>query len=175
MTGRSQHPVDQFRGQFDRLFDRFFGGWPMPFEQEMGEMRMWDFNVKEDDKEITVRAEVPGFDENELDVQLHNDVLTIKAEKEQKGDGSEEYRSFYRSLTLPGGIDAEKVQASYRNGVLELHIPRAEGTRPRRITIQGQEAGKAQEGMKEQRAAEGRKAEPQSNGGKKSAGQTAKT
>jgi HSP20 family protein len=127
----------------DNLFDRFFGGWLTPSSEDLGPMRMWDFGVTENDKEIVVRAEMPGFDEKDLDVQLHDDVLTIKAEKEQKGDGQEEYRSFYRTVTLPQGIDAEKVQASYRNGVLELHIPRPEGSQAKRIPVQGPQGGTA--------------------------------
>jgi hypothetical protein len=98
---------------------------------------VWDFDVKENDGEITVRAEVPGFEENELDVQINQETLVIRAEKEQRGDGREEYRSFYRAITLPPGIDTNAVQATYRNGVLELHIPRTAGSQSRRVQIQG--------------------------------------
>ena len=112
-----------------------------------------DLNVTENEQEIVVRAELPGFEQNEIDVRLSDNMLTIKAEKEKKGDGLEEYRTFYRTITLPSGIDGEKVQATYRNGVLELHIPRAEAARPRRIQIQGQqgEAGQ-QKGQQAQQA-----------------------
>jgi len=132
---RREHPLQQLRRSFDTFFGPLWGG----FEQEFEPMRVWDFDVREKDNEIAVRAEMPGFDENEMDVQINDNVLTIRAEKEQKGDGREEYRSFYRSIALPTGIDTEKVQASYRNGVLEMHIPRAEGAAPRRIKIQGQQ------------------------------------
>ncbi len=136
--GNQMHPLDRLRSDFDTLFDRFFGRMPMPFDQELSEMRVWDFNVTENDNDITVRAEMPGFEEKEIDVQLHNDVLTIKAEKEQKQDGGESFRSFFRSVTLPAGVDAEKAHATYRNGVLELHIPRSEEVKPKRIQVQGQ-------------------------------------
>jgi HSP20 family protein len=127
--GQQYHPLDLFRREMDSLFNRFFGGgWLTPFEEDFRQVRGWGFDVEENDKEIVVRADVPGFEENELDVRLENDVLTIKAEKEQKGDKQREYRSFFRQVTLPPGIDAEKVRASYRNGVLELHIPRPEGS-----------------------------------------------
>ena len=141
MTMPRQHPLDQFHQAFDTLFDRFFGSFPTLGGQESGSMRLWDFGVTENDKEITVRAEMPGFEENEIDVQLNNDRLTIRAEKEQKGDGREEYRSFFRTVTLPAGVDAEKAQATYRNGVLELHFPRPEGAQAKRIQIQGQRNG----------------------------------
>jgi HSP20 family protein len=132
--------VDLFRREMDSLFDRFFDGWPAPFEEDFGSRRLWDFDVREDDKEVVVRAEVPGFEENELNVEMDDNVLSIRAEKQQEGDGGRSYRSFYRSVALPPGIDAEKAQASYRNGVLELHFPRPEGRKGKRIPVQGQRA-----------------------------------
>jgi len=138
---RAQHPLDLFRSRMDDLFERYFGGSLIPFDEDLDQMRVWDFNVQEDDKEIVVRAEIPGFDEKDLDVQLSNDMLTIKAEKEQKDEGREEYRSFYRTVALPQDINPDQVQASYRNGVLEMHIPRAEGRQARRIEVKGQPAG----------------------------------
>ena len=140
-TRRQRHPMELFRRRFDDLFDQMWGGMLAPFGQDFGETRVWDFGVTQNDKEVTVRAELPGFDENEINVQLENDMLTIRAEKEQKGEGQEEYRRFYRSVSLPPGLDADKAQASYRNGVLELHFPRPEGARGKRIPIQGHEAG----------------------------------
>jgi HSP20 family protein len=139
LTTHQQHPMDLFRRQFDALFDNFFRGWPAPFfgGEDGGSMRVWDFDVQEGDKDITIRAEMPGFNDHEIDVRLDNDVLTIQAEKQEQEDGRREFRSFRRSITLPGGIDAEKVQATYRNGVLELHIPRTEGRQARRIQVQG--------------------------------------
>jgi HSP20 family protein len=135
---RPWHSLDLFRTQMDDLFDRFFSGALAPFDEGRDQMRVWDFGVTENDKEIIVRAEMPGFEEKDLDVRLDDNVLTIKAEKEQKGEGQEEFRSFQRSITLPQGIDAEKVQATYRNGVLELHIPRPRGSQAKRIPIQAQ-------------------------------------
>jgi HSP20 family protein len=132
---RPEHPMDLFRSPFDRLWNHWLAPWGgQGFEQ----MRVWDLDVSENDKEIVVRAEVPGFDEKELDVRLNNDVLTIRAEREEKAEGREQYRSFSRTVTLPPGVDADKAQATYRNGVLELHFPRPEGARARRIPIQGQ-------------------------------------
>lgn len=148
MTRQGEHPIQRLHQDLDMLFNRLWGGWMSPLDQDFAGTRLWDFDVTENDNEITVRAEIPGFEENELDVQLANDVLTIKAEKEQRGEGREEYRSFYRSVTLPGGIDAEKVQASYRNGVLEMHIPRAAGAQPKRIKLAGsQKAGNGRESI----------------------------
>jgi len=137
---RRENPLQQLQRDFDSLFGRLWGGWMAPLAQELEPVRLWDFDVSENDKEITIRAEIPGFDPNELDVQINNNVLVIKAEKEQKSDKQEEYRSFYRTVVLPAGINADKVQASYQNGVLELHIPRAEEAIPKRIQIAAQQS-----------------------------------
>ena len=154
LSTEGMHSRDEFRREFESLFNRFFGGALTPLDEDRGQMRVWDFNINETDKEIVVRAEMPGFEEKDLDVQLQGNVLSIKAEKEQKGNGQEEYRSYSRAVTLPEGIDAEKVQATYRNGVLELHIPRPEGSQGRQIQIQGQPARRteAQRGAAEEPA-----------------------
>jgi len=159
LAPRREHPLQQLQRDFDRLFGRLWGGW---LDQDIEPMRVWDFDVKEKDNEILVRAEVPGFDENELDVQVNNNVLTIRAEKEQKGEEREEYRSFYRSITLPTGIEADKAQATYRNGVLEVHIPRAENAQPKRIKVQGNQGAI---GQKEQTSSGQRTSQP-GNGAK---------
>jgi HSP20 family protein len=161
---RAQHPLQQLRQDFDAVFGPLLGGW---FDRDLETMRVWDFDVKEDDKEITVRAEMPGFEENEVDVQINDNVLTIRAQKEQKGDGREEYRSFFRSVVLPTGIDADKAQATYRNGVLELHIPRAEGAGPKRIKLQGQQGASGQKAQ----ASSGKSAGP-GNGSKSNPAET---
>jgi HSP20 family protein len=141
----SEHPLERLHRDFETLFNRMWSGWMMPFDQDFASMPIFDLNVTENDQQISVRAELPGFEQNEIDVRLTDNVLTIKAEKEKKVDGREEHRTFYRTITLPTGIDADKVQATYRNGVLELNIPRAETARPRRIEIQGHQRGAGQQ------------------------------
>ncbi len=143
-VARREHPLERLQRDFDTLFGRLWGGFMTPFQQEAETLRVWDFDIQENDKEIVVRAELPGFEEKEIDVQLNKDVLTIKAEKVQKGEQEREYRSFYRSVTLPSGINPEKAQATYRNGVLELHVPRDEEARPKRIQVQGDQGATGQ-------------------------------
>jgi HSP20 family protein len=148
LAARGAQPLQRLHHGLNTVFDRMLSGWLAPFDRDLGSMRLWDFDVTEDDKEIVIRAEIPGFEENELDIQLNNDMLTIKAEKTERENGKEEYRNFFRSVTLPGGIDAEKVQATYRNGVLEMHIPRAEGAQPKRIKVEGsQKSGNGSQGQ----------------------------
>jgi len=130
--------MDLIRQPFGTLFDRMFSDWLSPFNADLGRMPGWDFNVDENDNEIVIRADAPGFDENDLNIHLENNALVIRAEKQQQGDGGQEYRSLYETVMLPNGVDPQKVQATYRNGVLEIHVPRPEESRRRRIQIQGQ-------------------------------------
>src|ERR1700736_3554829 len=92
MAPRRENPLERLQRDFDVLFNRLTGGWLVPVDEDVGSMRLWDFDVTEKDNEIVVRAELPGFEENEIDVRLDNGVLNIRAEKEQRGDGKEEYR-----------------------------------------------------------------------------------
>ncbi len=135
LTHRGAHPLDVWRQSFDTLFDRFFGGMLAPFEEDFESTRFWDLDVDERDNEVRVRADLPGFDENEIDVQVNDNFLTIRAEKRETGDGEQSYRSYRRTVMLPSGINAEQAQANYRNGVLELHLPKREEARGRRIPI----------------------------------------
>ncbi len=84
-----------------------------------------------------MRAELPGFETEDLDVRVSDDMLTINAERSQAGNGAQSYRRFARTISLPPGIDTASAQASYRSGVLEVHLPRAEGAKPKRIPVQG--------------------------------------
>jgi HSP20 family protein len=121
----------------------------MAGEEDFGSRRFWDLDLEEGDNELLVRAEVPGFQPNELDVQLNNDVLTIKAEKKQEAKEGEaagksherRYMRYERRITLPPGTNPEKAEAHYQNGVLELRIPRSEAAKGRRIQIAGQAQG----------------------------------
>jgi HSP20 family protein len=137
---RKDQPIARLRDEFESLFDRFLSRLPAPFDAEYGLDTLWGLDVEDRDNEIFVRAEVPGFEANELDVQLGDRLLTIKAEKKtegKEGNGSaQEYRSYQRSIALPEGINAEGVQAKYRNGVLELHLPKSEEAKPKRIPVQ---------------------------------------
>jgi HSP20 family protein len=119
----------------ENLFHRFFGEWLAPFAENYGAMHVYDFDVSEDDKEFVVKAELPGFEDNEIDVTISDNMLTIKAEKETKGDADRAYRSFYRTVTLPFGIESDKIRATYRNGVLEMHLPRPEDAKVKHIPV----------------------------------------
>ena len=93
--------------------------------------------------DFVLRADLPGLSEGDVNIELEDNVLTIsgerKAEHEERKEGY--YRverasgSFSRSLTLPEGIDPERVHASFDRGVLEVRIPKPEQRKPRKVTI----------------------------------------
>jgi HSP20 family protein len=134
-------PLPRLRSEFKSLYDRMFGDWPVVFEPLMEPNRLWDFDVKEAPKELIVRAEMPGFEAPELEVELRNNRLHIKAEnKHEMGGKEKDYecteRRYERFVDLPVETDPAKVVATYRNGVLEIHLPKTEEAAGRRIPVE---------------------------------------
>jgi HSP20 family protein len=142
LTRRSEFPLNRLRDEFDNLFERFFGNWPAPFEMGWSQSR-WNFGVEDTDKEVVVRAEAPGFEPQDFDVQVSGNWLTIQAEhkdeketKEGEGPYSERsYRRFQRSFSLPVGTETNNVEARYRNGVLEVRLPKKPEAQGKRIEV----------------------------------------
>jgi HSP20 family protein len=95
------------------------------------------------DQELVLKAEVPDMSREDIDITVENYVLTIKGEKKLSGDAKEEqfhhverrYGAFSRSFSLPRTVDASKVSAEYRNGVLTVKLPLREEAKPRQIKV----------------------------------------
>ncbi len=136
--------------QVNRMFDEFFHG---PGLEPFGAFREgWDafsprVDVVENDKEIEVSVELPGMEEKDIDVALAQHSLTISGEKrhesEEKGHNylrtERSYGSFKRPIPLSSEVDADKADATFRNGVLTVTLPRAVKAEARkRITIKAQ-------------------------------------
>jgi HSP20 family protein len=141
LTRRREYPVDLMREEFDNLFNRFFGNWPAAFEG-WGWPSAWHLDLEDNGKEWVVRAEAPGFEAQDFDVQVAGDWLTVRAERKQETEGKEgeayqerHYRRFERSVALPAGTDKDKVEARYRNGVLEVHLPKTPEAQGKRIEV----------------------------------------
>ena len=125
---------------------------PQPAARGQGDVGTFvnaSMNVSETDKEIRITAELPGVTEQDIEVSLDDDVLTIRGEKkfERKDDKENfhfverSYGTFQRSLRLPYAVDSEQVQASFENGVLTLTVPKTgRQERSRRIQVQGRGA-----------------------------------
>ena len=142
MVRRHESGELPFRRQMDRLFDDFFSApmwprFPMMAPASMLEVVVTpQIEVSETDKEVMVTAELPGIDPSKVDVSLVDDVLTIRGEKEQRKQSPEKerdyhlsersYGTFARYLRLPFRADPGKIQASFKDGVLTVVIPKPE-------------------------------------------------
>src|ERR1700691_235986 len=100
-------------------------------------------DVYEDEHNLTVKIEVPGIDEKDIDVRIENNTLTVhgerKFEKEEKEENfrrvERSYGSFVRSFSLPQAVDAEKISADYKNGVLTLQLAKRAEAKPKQIKV----------------------------------------
>jgi HSP20 family protein len=153
LFGSGFDPFLTLHREMNRLFDdviRGTGLTPATSGQgqggAVGNFVNTSMNVSETDKEIRVTAELPGVTEQDLDVRLDDDVLTIRGEKkfeETKGGEKENfhfversYGTFQRSLRLPSSVDPEQVKANFQNGVLTITLPKtAQQERSRKIQI----------------------------------------
>jgi HSP20 family protein len=107
-------------------------------------------DVYEDEHQVTLKIEVPGIDEKDIDVRVENNTLTVqgerKIEKEEKEENyrrvERQYGSFTRTFTLPQTVDSEKVSASYDKGVLKITLPKRAEAKPKQIKVNiGSEKG----------------------------------
>jgi HSP20 family protein len=102
-------------------------------------------DIYEEADRVVLRAEIPGVSKDDIDLHVENGTITVRGEKKQEkaaeGDGvyrvERFYGSFSRSFVLPTSIDAEKIKATYRDGVLEVVMPKAEEARPKKIKVLG--------------------------------------
>ena len=143
-------PLEEMQHMFDGFLNR---GWPRPFRwdwpswNEMAapfENKLPYVDVIDREAEIVVRAEVPGVDKKDLDVSMTDNTVIIKGstqheEKEEKGDY---YRremskgSFSRTVALPGNVDGAKAKATFKDGVLELILPKVDTAKRRKLTVE---------------------------------------
>jgi HSP20 family protein len=133
-----------FQGQLNQLFDQFFRG-------GNGEEVNWGVSawippvdLYETDEAFVLKAEPPGLTTDEIQIEVHDRTLTLHGERKTEARMTEAhyqqreraYGSFQRVFALPTSVDAEKVQASFTNGVLELRLPKHEMAKPKRIAVE---------------------------------------
>jgi len=158
-TGTQVHPLQQLREEMDQLFDGFFsrsffprGGRDLwnwePFRALGGDGRfVAPIDLKESKTGYTLEAELPGMSEKDIELELHDGVLTLKGEKrserdEKKDDYHVTERSFgsvRRTLRLPEGVEEDKISADFKNGVLTVTLPKSKEARQkaRKIAVKG--------------------------------------
>jgi HSP20 family protein len=140
---REMQPVQSaMRELMDRWMDESIWSAPQLWRQN-GENFAPALDVLEDEQGYTVKASLPGVDPNDVEITLTNNVLTIKGQTKQENEQQKQnyhvrerrFGSFMRSVTLPAGVDADKVEATHEHGVLTLTLPKTETVRPKRINV----------------------------------------
>ncbi len=117
------------------------------------EEREWAPAIEMFEKEdkFVVKAELPGMKEEDVNVSVVDDTLTIKGERKTENEVKEEdyylcersYGSFFRSIGLPSNVDAKKIEANYENGVLEISLPKAVEAKPKKIAVSAKKKEKS--------------------------------
>lgn len=132
-------PFFGLRREIDRLFDDMFR---LPSLSGLGAAAWPSVEVSDSEREVRITAEIPGLSDNDVELTVHDGVLSIRGEKksqtEDKDRGYSErwYGRFERRIALPSGVEEDKAQASFRDGVLTVTLPKsAEATSGRRIPI----------------------------------------
>ena len=144
LPSRFQDPFQSFRTEMDRLFDSFLGGMPSLTSLRQGfpstQVITPTLDVKENEKEIVVKADLPGMDEKDINLTVHNGVLSLRGEKKSEHTDERDnyhvmersYGSFQRSIRLPDTIDEDKAEARFDKGVLTITFPK----RPESVSAQ---------------------------------------
>ncbi|MDD2219279.1 MAG: Hsp20/alpha crystallin family protein [Desulfoplanes sp.] len=118
--------------------------WKSPFDFPMtNEAQFPALDISEDEKNITVKAEIPGMEPKDIDISMANGMLIIKGEKKFEDEKKKEnyhriersYGSFYRSLPLSAGIKEEAIKAQYDKGILTITLPKSEVAKAKKIEI----------------------------------------
>jgi len=140
---RESDPFMRLRRNIDQMFDNMLGDWSGPMNG-LDRAFMPTVDVHESAKEIRVTAELPGLEEKDIEVSLLNGALWIKGEKqeeqeEDKGDVyccERRYGSFQRMVELPTEVDADKIKASFKKGVLKVTLPKTKQASRRVISVE---------------------------------------
>ncbi|ALP52001.1 heat-shock protein Hsp20 [Candidatus Tenderia electrophaga] len=149
-AGRGLSPFEDM----ERMFETFFGqSWPRrfmrPFEMDWGNLpapfegRTPKVDVINRDKEVVIKAELPGVKKEDLDISVSDDSVTIRAstKHERKEEEGEYYRretssgEFVRTLALPAEVDGAKAKAEFKDGVLELTAPKVVASKRHKVSV----------------------------------------
>lgn len=132
------------------LFDRFFDDLSLPSLLGQERVMVPAFDVSETEKEYVISGEIPGIDVKDLDVTLLDGRLTIKGEKNQEKEEKDEnyhrverhYGSFERSFRIPENVKTDELEATYKDGILRLTLPKAEVSQVKKIEVKEKKAGR---------------------------------
>lgn len=144
-VGRFGSPFVSLQREIDRLFEDFGRGFPSfpAMRGERGTALMPSMDVAETDKEIEITAELPGLEEKDVQVNVSDNVLTIRgekrAEKEEKDKNyhvvERSFGSFERTLQLPEGVKADDIKATISKGVLKVTVPKPAPAQAKKVEV----------------------------------------
>lgn len=135
--------LSRLHEEVDDLFRSFLEPWEMP---GMGQSRWPAIDIAETDDAFQIKAEVPGCKAEDIDISVHGNLLTISGEKKEQAKEKEKgyyhvessYGSFRRDFNLSSDVDAENIDAAYKDGVLSIKLPKTEKTKPVKIKVKEQ-------------------------------------
>ena len=143
--------LEEMQRRFEDIFGRVF--LPIARRRLPIEERGWApaIEVFEKEDKFVVKAELPGMKEEDVDVSVVGDALSIKGERKAESEVKEEdyyrcersYGSFFRSIALPSNVDVQKIEASYEDEVLEVSLPKAAEVKPRKVAVSAKKKEKA--------------------------------
>lgn len=132
--------MDEF---FEKPFLRFRRNFPILSKFNGDEMSHPAVDMYDNENEIVVKAEIPGVEKENVNISLTNNTLTIKGETKKEEEVKEEdyyysersHGKFVRTLSLPEEIDVDKVKADFKDGILEIHLPKTPEAKPKEIKV----------------------------------------
>ena len=138
--------LDRLQSEVNRLFEGYNNTGDRPADgRANGVSRAWApvVDIAENENDIVLRAELPGMKQEDIDIELTGDTLTLRGERkfenEERRDSfvrvERSYGRFQRAFTLGVPVQHDQVRATYRDGILEVHLPKSEETRPRKVQV----------------------------------------
>jgi HSP20 family protein len=153
IAGDARQTLDHFRRSFDQLFENFYG---LPVESGRATMQgsgQWMFSPVIEtawgDTALQLRAILPGIAQQDLKVSVQNNQLILEGERrapemfKQNGHAQLAYGKFYTALTLPNGLNVDKLTCRLQDGILDIQIPMSEQMKPRQIQVQSGDGRKS--------------------------------
>ncbi len=135
--------METFSDRINRFFEDAF--LPGTWLRDEGGLTNWRpvADIYDHDDKIVIKAELPGVDKKDIHVNLENGVLTLSGERSYENEVKEDnyyrkersYGKFHRAFTLPAGLDPEKIEAEYKDGILKIEIPKPEEKKAKKIKV----------------------------------------
>lgn len=132
--------LNRLRNEFDNLWSEFFTGMPALWNADRADHH-WAFDVEDQEDAYLIKAEAPGFDAADFEIDLRGEMLVMQAAKTAKKQGKDEESfsacEFYHALTIPPYVDGHHIMAEYKQGLLTVTLPKTAEGKGRKIPVKG--------------------------------------